>query len=401
MTTLRSLTTKEIKDLTSDLKHQKIEVASILKNKIKIGKFDKKDIAALKNAIGKLVNEKNIPRYLTESEIDFVLNDIPHVPSCIEEIRKFNREQIIEKLRFDLSTFKIHPEKSSLESLKKMIHDSFYQSLCEPGESVGSIGSMSVGQLLTQLNLDAFHTAGSSKSGASGLDYIKQLFNPNAKKQFTSYTIHFREKNLTKEEIFHSYSQKFKGISVKELVVSSQIYDEVPYEDLTWYKNYKTCYEIPPDLELSKKFYRLKINVYKCFMFNISIKEIADVIEKSTRVDIKRKSVYCFTSPTNLGIIDIYAEEEFIRKTVNDFATQGKTFKVCEKRYRGGSRETEIDDETVKQKTYLKSVLDLQKDLDGLSSIFLSVILESCFKDMIIAGVKGLDKIDIIEKKNH
>lgn len=394
MASLRYLTPQELNYVTSDVKFQKTELKNILRTKAKVYKLSKPDLNKLKKTFTKLMNEKNIPRYLTDEEIDYMIGDLPEVPSCISKIREFNRKGILDSLKFDLKTFKICPSKENLQSIKEKIEESFLRSLCQPGDSVGSNGAMSLGQSISQATLDAFHSAGSANTKEADKKYLDQLLYPNTKRPFSSINVHFKDKNLTKEEIMRSYSKKFKGISVQDLIISKEILETIPGGDKLWYKNYQTIYNVETDT--SNRFLRLKINVYKCYVYGITIRDIINIIEKTTKIQGGKKSVSCIGSSTHLGIIDVHVEEEFIRNSVSDFATKGTTFKTCEKRYRG---KTIVSESGEVQKTYLKTVLDASTELKDLISVFLTVILENCFKDMNMTGIKGVENIIVIDNR--
>ena len=396
MSELRNLTEKELKFITSGVKNQKLDVIRVLKSKIKVYQLNQTELKKIKSFIEKLVNDDKVPRYLNEEELDYIVSVIPAPLSCTKDVMDFNHQKIIQRIRFDLSTFKISPNKQAIENLRRKIYESFIRSLAQPGFSAGNNGALAIGSELTQMSLDAFHHSGAANSNEVGLKRIKDLFNPNTKKTSTVCTVHFTDKYLTKEEIFKVYTQKLKGVTVKSLIDFTEPLVSVPDKDLVWYQNYQTVYsEVIP---ISKKFLRLHINMYKCYIYDIQIKDICNIIEKTTRVDLNKKSVYCVGSPTSMGIIDIHADENFIRKTVTDFSTSGKTFRGCSKRYTGGGRKTtdEENDEPVK-KTYIKSNISETESIEDLSSIFLTVILEGCFKDMNLVGISGIENI-ITEK---
>ena len=393
MSGMRYLTNDEINYITKDIKGKKAEIKNILKTKIKVYKLTKKDLDKLKKTFQKLLEEKHIPRYLKDEEIDYILDDLPEIPSCISDVRRFNRENIIRHLKFDLATFKMCTDKESLDSIKNKIHETYIRSLCQPGDSVGSNGAMALGQTMTQATLDAFHTAGAANSKDEELRNIDMLLYPNTKKATSSCIVHFRDKNLTKEEIIKSYNKKFKGINVKELIISSDIMEEVPEEDQIWYNNYFAVYN--RKIKTTNNFMRLKLNVYKCYVYGIQIRDICNIIEKTTRNRNGKKTLNCISCSTNHGIIDIHIEEQFISETVQEFVTKGSTFKVCEKKYRGKTITTDDGE----QKTYLKTILDMDTKIEDLISIFLKVILESCFKDMSISGIQGIENIIIIDQK--
>lgn len=392
MSELRNLTEKEIKSITSGIENQKLDIIRILKSKIKVYKLTQTEIKKIKQFLEKLANNSKIPRYLREEEIDYVVSVIPPPMSCTKEVMEFNHQKIIQKIKFDMATFKITPGKKSLEKLRSRVYESYMRSLAQPGFSAGNNGALAIGSKLTQISLDAFHNSGAANSNEAGLKRIKDLFNPNTKRPNSTCTVHFKDKYLTKEEIFKTYTQKLKGITVKSLIDYSEPLSEIPSEDKEWYQNYQNVYN--EKVPISKKFLRLHINIYKCYVYDIQIKEICNIIEKTTRVDLNKKSVYCVCSGSYKGIIDIHSDEEFIRKSVSDFSETGKTFRGCEKRYYARGKKTGDDQNTEPtKKTYIKTNIPESESIEDLSSVFLTVILESCFKDMKLIGIKGIDNI--------
>ena len=397
MTTLRRLDPKEIQFITKDVKNQKLDIIRLLKSKVKVYKMTKSELTKMKKYVESLVSNPNTPRYLEDEELDYLTQVIPEVPTCITEIAKFNRERIVKKIRFDLSTMKICPRPETMESLRSKIYESFMRSLCEPGESVGNNGAAGIGRLLTQMSLNSFHTAGSSSSTTVGIKTIEKLFNPNTKRNTVTATIHFKDKNLTSEEIFRTYTQKLRGVSVQTLTHYTEIMEAVPPEDEGWYQNYETVYST--SVTRSSVFLRIHLNTYRCYIYDIDIREIVDMIEKTTRTETGKKSVRCVASPTFQGLIDVHAEPEFIRRTVEEFSTSGKTFRGCERKRLGGKKKEEIEFTTDERRTFLKTSFDSEGSLKDMSSIFLSIILEGCFKDMVMIGIKGIDYIRTVSEK--
>lgn len=392
MSELRNLTEKEIKSITSGVENQKLDVIRILKSRVKVYKLTQTEIKKIKQFLEKLTNNSRIPRYLNDEELDYIVSVIPAPLSCTKEVMDFNHQKIVQKIRFDLSTFKITPEKKALDMLRERVLESFMRSLAQPGFSAGNNGALAIGSKLTQISLDAFHNSGAANSNEAGLQRIKDLFNPNTKRPNSTCTIHFKDKYLTKEEIFKSYTQKLKGVTVKSLIDYSEPLTEIPEKDLEWYQNYETIYS--ETVPKSRKFLRLHINTYKCYIYDIQIKEICNIIEQTTRVELNKKSVYCVCSPSFKGIIDIHADEEFIRKSVSDFSATGKTFRGCERRYYArGKKTTDETNTNPVSKTYIKTNIIESESIEDLSSIFLTVILEGCFKDMNLVGIKGIDNI--------
>lgn len=389
MTSLRRLTKKEIDSLLQDVKYQKSEIKKFLESQIKVYKLSVTELKQIKKIINQISSE-NSPRYLKEKEIDEILKIIPESPCCISDIAKFNRQKVLEKIKHQIQGYKVCPDKKSLEKFKSRLYESYIRSLCDAGESVGSNGANSIGQLLTQMSLNTFHTSGSQNS--SNLKSIEELFNMSVTRNSNSCTVHFRDKDLTKEEIFRNYNQKLKGITVENLINFTEILEDLTDEEETWLKNYEKIKR--KKIERSKAFLRIHINVYKCFLYDISIFDIVSIIQKTTKSRDNKNSLTCVPTSTFKGIIDIYSDEIFIRKSVEEFSTKGKSFKGCGKKYFKTTKN--YNDDENQQKTFIKTPINTNGELKDLSTIFLTVILQSCFKEMKIIGIKGLENTSTI-----
>ena len=389
---LRHLTYDEINKITSDVRYQKTDIKNILRSKGKVYKLSQGDISKIKKKITEMSSRSNLPRYLKEEEISYLVDDLPEIPSCIAEIQKFNKKQIIESLKFDLRTFKICPSKENLETIRKKILESYLRSSCRSGDSVGSNGAMALGATMTQTALDAFHTSGTENSQEEEERLLKDLMTPSSKKTSGSCNVHYMDKNLTREEILRTHEKKMQGISFRDLIITTDILDDVPEESLEWYDNYMLIFG--KKVDTSNKFMRVKLNTYKCYVHGISLSEISSVLEKTTRSQTGKNIIYCVYSSNFEGIIDIHVDTEFISSSVQEFVEKGKTFKTCEKRFRGKTIETDEG----KKRTYLKTVFDIDSKMDDLIYIFLNVILkEECFGDILLKGIKGVERISIVD----
>ena len=159
MSELRNLTDKEIKLITSGVENQKLDVIRILKSRVKVYKLTQTELKKIKQFMEKLTNNNKIPRYLNDEELDYIVSVIPAPLSCTKEVMDFNHQKIVQKIRFDLSTFKITPEKKALDMLRERVLESFMRSLAQPGFSAGNNGALAIGSKLTQISLDAFHNS--------------------------------------------------------------------------------------------------------------------------------------------------------------------------------------------------------------------------------------------------
>jgi DNA-directed RNA polymerase II subunit RPB1 len=116
--------------------------------------------------------------------------------------------------------------KVAFEYLTEKIYQSFYQSLINPGEMVGTIAAQSIGEPTTQLTLNTFHLAGvGEKSNVTrGLPRVKEIIHASKNLKNPSLTIPLkREYRDNKEDAERIASQI--GLTIMADVVSKiQIY---------------------------------------------------------------------------------------------------------------------------------------------------------------------------------
>ena len=114
------------------------------------------------------------------------------------------------------------------------------------------------------------------------------------------------------------------------------------------------------------------------YKYNILISDILQVIEKNTESQFFENTVYCIPSPSYIGIIDIYGNEDYINYSVNKFIQEGKKLENCK-------------GVNVKKTIGEKKILDTKDS----TVIFLKVIIESCFCYMNIRGIPNIKEIRI------
>lgn len=252
---------------------------------------------------------------LTPEQIEDVVNSLPPCLAATKRVADKLREQIQNKLRLQLKDVKLVNKPEALEKLKEMIYRQHYNSLVQPGEAVGIRAAEGLSQPITQMTLNAFHTAGSSANSASGIDAIEDLYNVRKNLKFQNSSIHFKNKNLIYEEII-DMRREIKGITLNDVLVGREIMkyekDKEPY----WYRLFmdltKTHNEFKIDkIELENKddkrdrFLRLKFDQFKLYSYNLTLSNIAE--------RISRAGIFCIPSPTSYGFIDIFINNELAK----------------------------------------------------------------------------------------
>ena len=334
----RFFTNEEIKFITKDLGNsEKFNVLNILKKSTISKSITKKDISEIKRNIKKKLKDTNLPRLLTDEELQYIVDVIPIGPCVIRDIGETVCDQIKNSMKKFLRSHNFSIQEGTIEKIRNQIYEKYIKSTAEAGDSVGSFGSMAIGEPLTQENLNTFHSAGSEHGTEGSITAITNLFNSSGNNiSNRSCVVHFKNKNMTKEEI-KIISHAFQGISIQDVIISTETQKELPEKDKVWYLNFFKI--INPDFSFkdikNKLFLRVFLNTYKCFTFNIKIEEIVQILKNNTRNNLVQDTIYCVFSPDNEGIIDIYADDEFINLTVDQFSKKGETFAGCEyKKYR-------------------------------------------------------------------
>lgn len=248
------------------------------------------------------------PKYLTDQQIEDILTSVPDVTAATTDISNKIKNEICDVLRLQLRYYKIEIE--SIPELKNIIINQFNRSVIEPGEPIGITCGEAIGAPMTQLNLNTFHQAGSSKT--ISISTFKELFRgtPNRKDQTT--TIHFKNKNLSFEEVLE-FTQEIIGVSIGDLVKSGQIFEYDKKNEDWWYNIYKKTTN--KHTEKSSYFLRIVFDINLLYKYKITLNDIIFKLESDN-------SLNCIPSPISMGIIDIFLVEkiaiDMVKKNIDE-----------------------------------------------------------------------------------
>lgn len=387
------LSEKEIKSLLSSIdREHHLQVYKTLKSIVLPPDIKPKDLEKFKKDVLSIFKRKNLPRLLTEEELDEIVEVIPHSPATLKEISDDNRRQIQKIIRRQLSKYKISIDENTVENIKKDILNKFYRSSSQAGDSVGVLASMSIGQPLTQANLNTFHNTGSKNGSGDALKFVEKLLNLSATKtgDITSNVVHFKDKNKTREEIY-DIGKRLKGVTIKSLIKPDgiELMEKLPSEDKYWYANYIKIMKIDPSIIKDSVFLRVQIDPNNLYKYNLLIQDIIKVIKKTCKVAGFKQTIECIASNSYLGIIDIYTSEDFARKKIQDFTqkiSSGSNLAV-----------SDIGDQI---RIFLKNILAKAfdnmylKGIEGICNFYVSEPLDviSTFNEISIINARDLDK---------
>lgn len=231
------------------------------------------------------------PRKLYPDEIQTILAQIPLIRSSNNVTAKSARQSLQDKILFQLQQIVITP--LGIPDLTQEILRQFEKSLISPGETVGVLAADALGGPITQMALNTFHSAGSSKNVTSGIDAIKNLIYASPKPRSPSCTIVFKDRHLTFDDILNTNRGDIVGVMVSDVVTDYDVESRTALFDAGepwWYNYYRTIVrdDIPPSVWIL----RLKIDVNMLHSHRIQPHEVGTAIEKNNQ-----GRVYCVSSP--------------------------------------------------------------------------------------------------------
>ena len=158
-------------------------------------------------------------RYLTRSEIEYVLQDIITIPSIDKKIGNNIHSKVYRKFVTMLEKTKVYPE--VIENLRKKLTSHYYSSQISAGESIGILTAQSIGERQTQLALDSFQSTGiTTVTVVTGVPRFNELVNATKNPKNVLSTIYLRDKHHTIQDI-----RENAGILIKHLVFKDIITD--------------------------------------------------------------------------------------------------------------------------------------------------------------------------------
>lgn len=287
------------------------------------------------------------PRRLTPEEIDDIVEVLPKTLAATRKCAEFMRKQIQDSLRLQLSdkSIKIVPE--GIPKLKEYIRMQHFNSLVPAGEPVGIRAAEAIGQPITQMSLNAFHSAGSSASVGSGIDAMKEIFNVSQKRKNENMFIHFKNKYLSFEEII-DLRRKIVGVTIQDLIIKMELEPNIESRKSGWwYDLYKDLFS--KKIPKCKTFLRVSFDKAKLYAYDLTLSDIASKIDG--------QHITCIPSSSYEGIIDFYPNDDYNMENLSK----------------------------------KNSELDITED--NVSTLFIQMSFIPNLKEEIVNGIKGISQI--------
>lgn len=251
------------------------------------------------------------PRRLTRDEIDDILTSLPEVRSALKSLSIQARKSMQDKMRSTLEEIKICP--SGISELKQTIVIQFNKSQIDPGSAVGINAADALGEQVSQMTMNSFHSVGSNKNMSSGIRALSELIYAMKTRKNNNCVVVFKER-LSFDDMLKKESdivQTNVGQLVKDYTVNHPA--NLNTEDYWWYSYFTDL----PVIEDETRILRLYLDSTLMVERKVTMADVVHALEKGQNKDgIPPHSLYFVHSPTNEGIIDIYPDPRLINQSI-------------------------------------------------------------------------------------
>ena len=270
-------------------------IINIINDKEYITSKDNKsidDVEYILNTISRILDNQNTKLLaMTKQEM---LNP-NSVKSKDDKIAKTAlKYALYEALSPKICIIKHRMNKKQLEKIAEDMIKNFNKSIVEPGEMVGIIGAQSLGEPVTQLMLNAFHSSGIGGKGGTniGVDRIKEVFSLSKNPKQPYMYIYLDNKNQSKKDFANKIASHIKFTTIKDLRSNIEIfYDPMPY-DKGGFMEKDNVYNIFQSYQVNKQCCLNSIDGLPWLM-RIEFDKEKLLNKEVTLLDIK--SQFCFT----------------------------------------------------------------------------------------------------------
>ena len=251
-------------------------------------------------------------RALTADEISEILSFVSLRKGIPEEVAKFQQENVQNILKEQLEKVTIYPSK--IPEFKKIIEMKYITTQIPAGTMVGALAATSIGEPMTQLVLNSFHSSGIAKSNVTtGIPRMEELINVTSNNKMCGMRIYLKDndhtdivglRSICKENLeYYSFEDivinkhitsvdKIKELDFLSSVDSKDFEDWHDYHSLMVSDNYKTC----------KWAIVFKIDKSKLYQIKKTLIDIADIIDSCCH------DTYTICSDEETGVLLCYVD---------------------------------------------------------------------------------------------
>ena len=230
-------------------------------------------------------------RFLTNQEIEFILDFIKPNPLLPEKIANQMVENNKKLKREKLAKLQVFPE--IIPHLKKKMQELHEKSIICTGESVGIHAAQTIGENSTQATLNTFHQAGTATSSSTNFE---EMINATKDPKIQTCIVHFKENNKSINELRTQINSRLVEMNLSKLEESYSIH--IKKQNEPWYKAFYQLNEVENKME---SCISVKINMAVMFEYQLTLKYVAEKIQS-----IFPNEILVVYSPDCFGQIDIF-----------------------------------------------------------------------------------------------
>ena len=258
------------------------------------------------------------PRYLTEDEIDLILENLPPTYGADPYEGEMIRQAIANDLREKFHAKKLTP--SAINSISNQLVKYHNTSRIDAGSDVGSWAAEGSAHAPMQASLNSFQIAGSSRAAGGGFSTFEELFYTKKHREVEICTLHYKDKTLTYEEVLETKKDIIGCVFsdfIQDYTYVQQGDHYVKWIEIEMYQNLEKKWwhdetyitevidsVVPPD---DAFVLRIHLNVKEMFKYKVSIQDLVDTFNRENETPI-----HLIYGPMEDAIIDIYACARYI-----------------------------------------------------------------------------------------
>ena len=309
------------------------------------------------------------PRYLTEDEMNTILNALPPIMSPDPATQKNVDVALKHNLKTIFKANRVAP--SAIQSIVDQIHDSFVNAHVIPGTAVGIHAAEGASRAPSQMSMDTFKTVGDSKAAAQSVSEVEELLYVKKDREYEICTLYYKDVYLTYEQVLesrhHIVECMVKDIMYEMNDTKSDSYIIDTYKNLIkkwWHNDYYFTEVLDNTIPNEEDYFmRIYLDTNKMYKFKITLQDIVDKIKESN------ENYQLYYGSIDDGIIDIHVFLKYV---------ESKKSKPEERLY-----------DIVLASPKDRNLID---DMFTISSYYLNTLL-STVKNIKIKGIAGITSL--------
>lgn len=219
---------------------------------------------------------EDTPRFLTNEEIEYILQGFPEVKSGDKDAATFSRNVIISRLRSILKYVVLDP--SEIKEYRQSMFSRFLSSRIQEGDNIGVNGSNALGETVSQIALNTFHFSGSAGVMVNNISSLRTLLFGHRVKAGRFSIIMPKKRYNSFDEIL-SLRKELESLSIGDLldVKSMDVKRMEEYDLEPWVHTFTELRNVRYDPRTFAM--KIEVNLNKLLIYGITMEELSRLIK--------------------------------------------------------------------------------------------------------------------------